>query len=206
MITPEKAAEELKVIRQLMERPIRYSTMSGLSGIVAGSAALGGLAASYLAWTRLGWDAAIIANGVVWSSVFLIALLGAMLLTWRRERRLGRPFWTPVKWRVLQTIWPPFVAGMGATVGIVLYVWDHPSSDLWMLIAPLWMLTYALALWQVGQFSVPEVRLLGLAFLAAGLITVLVPAAMGQMPLAIGSTFGGLHIVYGIVIWLRYGG
>ncbi len=31
----DRAAQEIRIIRQLMERPVRYSTMSGLSGILA---------------------------------------------------------------------------------------------------------------------------------------------------------------------------
>ena len=48
----ERAVSELKIIRQLMERPIRYSTMSGLAGIWAGSMALVGLALDSVVSTR----------------------------------------------------------------------------------------------------------------------------------------------------------
>ena len=35
----------------------------------------------------------------------------------------------------------------------------------------IWMLFYGVALWQLGEFSPVEVRLLGVVFLAAGLVS-----------------------------------
>ena len=203
----DRAAGELKVIRQLMERPIRYSTMSGLSGILAGCAALAGLAADWHFWWRLEPADALMVNMFVWGGVFMTALAATLILTRLRERRQGMPFWSPIKRRIALTILPPFIAAIGLTFAIAcryLHIGGTDSIYQGYLIPAVWMLFYGVALWQLGAFSPIEVRLLGAAFIAAGLVT----AAFGQWyPYwAMGITFGGFHIIYGVIVWIRHGG
>ncbi len=208
----ERASQELKVIRQLMERPVRYSTQSGLSGIVAGLAALGGVAADWSISRRLQPRAAFWVNLAVWAGVFVVAFTTVTVLTRLRERRRGMPFWSPVKMRILRTILPPFAAGVGLTL-IIAFRWyfGAPPNE-WGLIPSIWMLFYGVALWQLGEFSVREIRVLGVAFLAAGLAAAIVQHAIPGMAegsavyLAVGVTFGGFHLCYGAIVWMRYGG
>ena len=203
----DKAAEELKVIRQLMERPVRYSTMSGLSGVLAGAAAIGGLAVDWHLWTRLEPNAALVINVFVWGGVFMAALVATLVLPRLREKRLGMPFWSPVKRRILVTILPPFLAAIGLTLAIVVRFGVSGGSDALhqgYLIPAIWMLFYGVALWQVGQFSPLEVKLLGACFIAAGLATATFGASYPYY--AMGITFGGFHVTYGVVVWVRHGG
>jgi hypothetical protein len=202
----DRAAEELKVIRQLMERPVRYSTMSGLSGILAGCAALAGLG---LDWRISGayWESPYTAmwlNMLVWVGVFCVAALGVVALTRIRERRQGMPFWSAVKRRILLTILPPFAVGAALTLVIVVRWHLGVGSDGWGLIPAIWMLFYGLALWQAGEFSVPEVRFMGAAFLLGGLATAMFFSACPYW--AMGVAFGGFHILYGLIVWARHGG
>ena len=75
----QRAADELKVLRQLMERPIRFSTMSGLSGILAGCVTLAGLATDALVCQRWGVGSTTMwVNLCVWTGVFLVALAGTL--------------------------------------------------------------------------------------------------------------------------------
>ena len=202
----ERAAEELKVIRQLMERPVRYSTQSGLSGIIAGRATLAGLGADWEITRACSRNPQLATqlNMAVWGCVFAVALLGTLWCTRLRELERGMPFWSNVKKRIAMTILPPFVAGAGLTLVIVArwYVGDGPNA--WGLIPPVWMLFYGVALWQLGEFSVRELRFMGAAFILAGLTS----AALFQVHpyMTVGVTFGGFHIAYGAVVWMRYGG
>lgn len=202
----DRAISELKVIRQLMERPVRYSTMSGLAGIVAGTAALIGLVCdwhiSWYYWNRA--RSAMWANLAVWAGVFALAFAGVVLLTRLRERRRGMPFWSPAKLRILLTILPPFVAGVGLTGAIMLRWYAGIGPNQWGLIPGIWMLFYGVACWEVGGFSLREIRVMGGAFILAGLVA----ATLYQFApyWSLGVTFGGFHIVYGIVVWIRHGG
>ncbi len=200
----DKAAAELAVIRQLMERPIRLSTMSGLSAILAGCAALVGVAVDWHVSQTNAPATAMWINMAVWGGVFVVAFTGVMVLTRIRERKQGMPFWSNVKRRIGMTILPCIVAGMGLTLAIV-YRWhDAIGPNQWGLIPAVWMLFYGVALWQLGDLSIVEVRLMGAAFILAGLLSA---AAFQMRPYwCIGLTFGGFHIVYGTVVWFRHGG
>jgi hypothetical protein len=209
----DKAAENLTVIRQLMERPIRYSTMSGLSGILAGCAALGGVAADAWVSDNLPPGEALWINLLIWTGVFLTAFACSAVLTYIRERKQGMPFWSPIKRRILMTILPPFVAGVGVTLAIVYRSCTGDGPNQWGLIPPIWMLFYGVALWQIGLFSAVELRAMGVAFILAGLITACcfqytIPGLHpGTAPYwTLGITFGGFHIVYGTIVWIRHGG
>lgn len=200
----QRAADELKVIRQLMERPIRYSTMSGASAILAGLAALAGAITSQYISQRYPSQTACSANGLVWLGVFCVALVSNIMLTRIRERKHGMPFWSSLKRRILLTIVPPFVMGTGLTLAVAHHEAAIAGVSQWGLIAALWMAFYGLALWQVGEFSKPEVRLLGVAFLLMALPTA--GLWQGWPYVALGVAFGGFHIVYGIIVWMRHGG
>ncbi|HOF17991.1 MAG TPA: hypothetical protein PK082_03715 [Phycisphaerae bacterium] len=208
----DKASAELTVIRQLMERPLRYSTMSGVSGILAGLAALAGVLADWLISQAFEPAQAVFINALVWAGVFVAAFAAVTTLTRLREKRRGMPFWSSVKKRILLTILPPFVAGVGLTAVIVMRWYYGIGPNEWGLIPAVWMAFYGVALWQVGDFSPIELRLLGAAFVLSAL-----PAAMFQFTLpglpagtapywTLGVTFGGYHIVYGVAVWARHGG
>jgi len=214
----EKAAKELTVIRQLIERPVRYSTASGLSGILAGLIALAGAWFDYYITPRLAqylYDADpeamasvadwvfIIAAGV-WAIVFVAAFLATIILTRIRERKQGMPAWSPIKWKILRTIALPFLAGVGLTFVIYAQWFSTHSFMQQSLIPAIWMLFYGMALWQLGEFSIREIRILGVAFVAAGLVTA---AVLQHRPFAcLAATFGGFHIIYGVIVWIRHGG
>jgi hypothetical protein len=201
---PQRAADELRTIRELMERPIRYSTMSGLSAILAGLAATAGVLTDSAISANFSRETAFLANSLVWLGVFLTALVSSIVLTQIRGRRQGLPAWSSVKRRILLTILPPFVAGVGLTCAIG-YRWSgHIGPNQWGLIPAIWMAFYGVALWQVGEFSTAALRAMGAAFVLAALPTAAFWQTWPYVPL--GVTFGGFHIVYGLYTWRRYGG
>jgi len=201
---PQRAADELRTIRELMERPIRYSTMSGLSAILAGLAATAGVLADCYISDHYPRQTAFPANGLVWLGVFLTALVSNVALTRIRERKQGMPFWSSVKRRILLSILPPFVAAVGLTVVIACRWNQRDGPNEWGLIPAIWMAFYGVALWQVGEFSIVPLRVMGAAFVLAALPTAAIWQTWPYVPL--GVTFGGFHIAYGLIIWRRYGG
>lgn len=208
----ERAAEELKVLRTLMERPVRFTTQSGLAGLVAGAAAITGCLADYRISLQAPPVYAFWANLCVWAGVFLVAFVGVVTLTRLRERRQGMPFWSSAKRRILMTILPPFVAGVGLTVVIVSRWYYGAGPNEWGLIPAIWMTFYGLACWGVGEFSIVEVRVMGAAFILAGIASAVYQFTIPGLPpgtapyWALGATFGGFHLIYGLVVLVRHGG
>ncbi|MEM9996942.1 MAG: hypothetical protein AAF809_04520, partial [Bacteroidota bacterium] len=72
------------------------------------------------------------------------------------------------------------------------------------LLPGVWLLCYGLGVASAGMFSVRLVPLMGACFLALGALALLSPAAWGDAYLAAG--FGGLHIVFGLLVARKYGG
>ncbi|NIA22495.1 MAG: hypothetical protein GWP05_11160 [Anaerolineaceae bacterium] len=196
---PEQAAEHLRVIRELMERPLKQTTRSGVSGLIAGVLALAGCGATWYAG-RLGqlpeasWIKAI---GLVWAGVLVLAVAANLLLTWRRAHRQGLPLWGRSQNQTALAIAPGFIVG-------ALVSWALVGAHQYHPVAFAWIVFYGMAVWSLGLFGPLEVKLLGAGFFLAGILGFFFFAAHPLAALAV--TFGGMHLVYGIVVWVRHGG
>jgi hypothetical protein len=66
-----------------------------------------------------------------------------------------------------------------------------------------WLLLYGASVVSGGAASVRVVPLMGACFMACGALALFAPGIGGAM-LAVG--FGGLHLAFGLVIAVKYGG
>lgn len=199
-----EAEENLRIIRSLMERSTKYSTFSGLSGVLAGVASIIGCFVTYALDPRNSQAASPVTGVtltptpddyripflVTWTCVILFALISDYLLTKRRAATVGKHILS----RLGKQMFIAAAPGLGTGTLLTLYFLKHHHlSDIY----PVWMLCYGIAVCAVGLFSQREVTYLGTAFLISGAFTLLFPA-FGLPMMAI--TFGGFHILYGILI------
>ena len=72
------------------------------------------------------------------------------------------------------------------------------------LLPGLWLLSYGAAVVTAGAFSVRVIPLMGIAFMAVGMLALATPPGWGDAWMAAG--FGGLHVGFGLLIARRHGG
>ena len=186
----ERAMDNLRYIRETMERATSFTAISGWGLVTIGFSALAASSISAQQKTFQGWLA-------VWVAEALIALLIAGWSMDRKARAAKMPLLSGPGRKVAFSLSPPIFAG--AIVTIVLY-----RAGLTSAIPGLWLLLYGTGVITGGMFSVSAVPIMGLCFMTLGAAAFLAPAGVANWFMAVG--FGGLHIVFGVIIARRYGG
>ena len=183
-------ADDLRFIRDTMERSAAFTAVSGWGHVLLGFTAL---AAAWLAARQISnfaWLRVWLAEGL------LAAAIGLLSCTWKANR-CGLPLFSGPARKVALGLAPPLVAG--AFLTFLLF-----RAGLQSALPPTWLLLYGAGIMTGGSFSVPVVPVMGLCFMLLGGLAVLGPVAWGDWFLAAG--FGGLHIVFGLLIARRHGG
>jgi hypothetical protein len=201
--------EDIKAIRKLMEESTRFLSLSGLSGIFAGTIAVAGaLAAKIIVFQKAdmnykefitglagnnyvseGWQLLAVA-----ATVLVLAVAVSLFFSFRKTKLEGKAFWTPASKRLLMNLLVPLVTG-GIFIAVLIiqgYV---------QLIIPSMLVFYGLSLVNAGKFTFGEIFYLGLLEIATGLASAFLPS-LGLLLWTIG--FGILHIVYGIAMYRKY--
>ncbi|HTR81986.1 MAG TPA: hypothetical protein VMM58_10185 [Bacteroidota bacterium] len=194
----DERLKDISEIRSMMEQSSKFLSLSGLSGIAAGTV---GVAASLVAWNALGRGINEGSTGnvipflFIESIVTLVCALGsAAYFSRRMAKQKGVPFWTDGTKYLLVSLFTPLIAG-GLFCLILLY------HDIFLLIAPSMLLFYGLALLNSSKYTLKEIRYLGFSEIALGLISAMW-TDYGLVCWCAG--FGLLHIVYGAYMYFKY--
>jgi hypothetical protein len=134
---------------------------------------------------------------VTWLLEAACALALAVLAIKRKANAAKGPLFSAPARRFVLSFAPPLLAGMLLTA--VLYRAGLPAA-----IPGAWLLLYGTGVVTGGAFSVRVVPVMGLCFMSLGAVALFCPLSWGNAFLAAG--FGGLHVLFGIVIARRYGG
>lgn len=183
------AMDHLAFIRQTMERAGAFTAVSGKGQTVVGVI---GLLAAWISarQTRGEWLA-------VWVAAAVIAFVVAAAGIWLKSRALGTPLVSGPSRRFAFGFAPPLLAGVLLTVALY-------GQGAFALLPGVWLLLYGAAVVAGGALSVPPVPAMGVCFMALGAIAMLAPAGWGTVLLGLG--FGLVHIVFGVMIAVKYGG
>ena len=186
----DRAIDNLRYIRETMERAAAFTAVPGWGGVAMGVTAFGAAALANAQPDGGRWLAVWLAEGVIG---FALAL-GAMV--WK-ARRAGVSLVSGAGRRFALGFLPPLVAGAALTVALA-------TAGLQQLLPPVWLLLYGAAVMTGGAYSVRVVPVLGACFMAMGVAAAVSPWAWGDAYMAAG--FGGLQVVFGVLIARRYGG
>jgi hypothetical protein len=184
-----KAADNLRFIRDTMERASSFTAVPGWGGVAIGiTACVAGLLAQ-------GREPEF--QFRIWLAEAAVALIVAFFTVRAKSRRLSQSLKSRPARRALLSFMPPLLAG--AALSIIL-----ARHSMLFVLPGLWLLLYGAAVVTGGAFSVRIVPFMGLCFMALGAAAFLLPQTWGNLVLVLG--FGALHIIFGTVIARRHGG
>ncbi|MCW1925404.1 hypothetical protein OKA05_22780 [Luteolibacter arcticus] len=197
MTTHQEAAEQLRVIRTMMERATIFRALSGEAALLGGAMSL---AAGWLSEGKAGWR-----WGNVWLGGLAVVLLFALWQLLRVAHVHQRPLWSHGLKVALRGALPSLVAG--GFVGLLFLRGGGKGAEI--MAACFWILHYGLALLAIREFAPKSMIWLGLAFMVTGLVALSAATFVQSMsPLLIrmgpsglmAATFGGFHLLYGAAI------
>ena len=211
MNEPNEQLEQIKEIRNMMERSSRFISLSGLAGVFAGFFAMAGAGAFSLfikhkldrVYVYAELADAIPANIRLTvhrfcildaTAVVTLSLLFAIFFTTRNAKSKGQRIWDAAGRRLLVNLAIPLVAGGIYCLILLKYGWFG-------MIAPTTLIFYGLGLVNASKYTVDEIRWLGLTEIVLGIV--------GCFFIGDGITvwmigFGILHIIYGLMMYVRY--
>jgi hypothetical protein len=186
----DRAMDNLRYIRETMERATSFTGISGRGEIAIGATAL---LASLLASQQ--------ANFKAWCSVWMAeGLISLLIAGWsmdRKARAVRMPLVSGPGRKAVFSLTPPLVAGALLTIVLA-------TAHLTDAIPGVWLLLYGTGVITGGMFSVRAVPAMGLCFMVLGALALFSSPAYANWFMAVG--FGGLHIVFGAIIVRKYGG
>jgi hypothetical protein len=186
----QRALDHLHFIRDTMEGASRFTAVPGRGIVLIGITAL---AAAWIASTRPSVEGWI----VTWLAEALAALAIGVATAWAKARSAGVALFSTPGRKAALAFAPPLVAG--AILTAALYRAGRPD-----LLPGTWLLLYGAGVVTGGAFSVRVVPVMGLGFMLAGAGALLGPVSWGHPAMA--AAFGGLHLLFGLLIWREHGG
>lgn len=199
--------KDISEIRSLMEQSTKFISLSGLSGISAGIVALAGAIGGYAFLVGEGlYDA--VRGGIFYAPslnqlfeavgigllILGVAVASASFFSIRLARKKGVPIWNKTAERLLINLMIPLATGGVFCILLAYYGFLG-------MVAPATLIFYGMALLNAGKYTLREVRYLGISEIVLGLIAAFF-LGYGILFWAVG--FGVLHIVYGVVMYIRY--
>jgi hypothetical protein len=182
--------DNLRFIRETMELASSFTAVPGWGGVAIGVTAL---VAAFIA--------SRIRDEHEWMYVWAWELPLALLIGgWSMKRKAGvmqlKLLSAPGR-KFTLSLTPPLVAGAFLSVAM------HREGA-YDSLPGMWLLLYGAGVVTGGSFSVRVVPVMGLCFMALGVLSLFAPITLGNLLMAAG--FGGLHIVFGLIIARRHGG
>ena len=196
----DKQLEDIKVIRDMMERSTKFLSLSGMAGVVAGTTAIIGAAFAYFFLLRNPEDTdlnrfqeivILVADAL---TVLTISLGFGIYLSWRKAKKRNQKFITKSTLSTVYNLLLPLAVG-GIFSLICLYRGQIE------LIASVTLIFYGLGLVNASKYTFEEIHYLEITEIILG-IGAAIYLAHGVLFWTIG--FGVCHIVYGLIMYKKY--
>lgn len=195
----EKYLAQLQEIQSMMQKSSKFLSLSGLSGILAGTYALIGAGIVYSMRERLTYPVRF--DSVEFLTVVMIAalvmalsLVTGIVFSIRKARKKQEVIWNKISKLFIMSFMVPLVTGGLFTIILI-------TKGAIGLVSPVTLLFYGIALVNASRYSFETLRNLGFIFIILGLINSLY-IGYGLYFWMFG--FGICHIFYGAYMYLKY--
>lgn len=186
----EHALSNLRYIREAMERASAFTSIPGWGGVAVGATAVVTAIMAHRLPAGRAWLGAWLADAVLAAAIAAVAMF-------RKARRANVSFTgTPAR-RFFVSYFAPISAAAMLTFLLA-------RMGVFEALPATWLLLYGASFVSSGAFSIRVVPVMGLCFMVLGIAACLVPFTVANALL--GAGFGGLHIVFGLIIARSYGG
>ncbi len=186
----DRAFDNLKYIRETMERSTSFTTVPGYGGIFMGITAM---AAAYIANSQ-----PLLRDWLtVWLVEAFLACAVGFFAMWQKAKITKTSLLSVPAKKFAMSFLPPILCAVFITVGL----WRFSRFE---VMIPIWIMLYGAAIVCGGAYSVRVVPVAGWSFIVLGAIAFMLPAGFGN--LMMGLSFGVLHIVFGAIVARKYGG
>lgn len=201
--------KDISEIKNIMNRSTRFISLSGLSGILAGTYAIIGaffaykllgdynyafdyneesLRGNYLTISTLKNSLIGIALAVAFFSV-----ISAYFLTKQKAKKNNEKIWDPASRQLIGSFSVPMITG-----GVFIFL--LVQKGIYGIAAPAALIFYGLAIINASKYTLSQVKYLGLMEILLGLLA-LVFFGNGLLFWSLG--FGVLHIIYGALMYFK---
>ena len=160
------AMDNLRFIRETMERAGSFTAVPGWGGVAMGVSALGAAAIASRQPTLERWLA-------TWMIEAAFALVLAVLAIKRKANAAKGPLFSAPARRFVLSFAPPLL--VGGLLTVVLYRAGLPTA-----IPGAWLLLYGTGVVTGGAFSVRVVPVMGLCFMLLGAVALVLPVRVGH--------------------------
>ena len=186
----DRAMDNLRFIRETMERASAFTAVPGWGQVAIGVTAMFAALVASQQRTPAEWFA-------VWMAEAAVSVGIAGWTMYRKAHASDTSLLSRPGRKLIINLSPPVFVGMLLTV----VFW---RAGLVAQLPGLWLLLYGTGVVTGGAFSVRPVPFMGLCFMFLGAGALFLPAGWGDALMAAG--FGLLHVAFGLHIARNYGG
>lgn len=190
----EKQIEDLKAIREMMEKSSKFLSLSGLSGVMAGVTAIAGSAVAYFYILEQSRAVAVPLLMIDALLTLTISISFGILFSARKAKKRKLKLVNSVTLKIVYNLAVPLATG-GILSLILIY------RDQIELVAAITLIFYGLGLINASKYTLDEIHYLGLTEIALGICAAIF-LYHGILFWTIG--FGLCHIVYGSIMYKKY--
>ena len=196
----EKQLEDIKAIREMMEKSSKFLSLSGFSGILAGVTATVGAAFAWFYllrnpevtnFNRMQELTILLADAIL---VLFLSVSFALYFSWKKAKKNNMKLINKTTLKTIYNLGIPLLAG---GIFSVICLWRGDVE----IVASTTLIFYVLGLINASKYTFEEIHYLGITEVLLG-IGAAIFLSHGLIFWTIG--FGVCHIIYGAILYKKY--